>query len=400
MATEATPSATEAELQQAMADPRFVRGEALLKSKRLEEAVVVFEELLRSRCEVEQLGDALGTAPVYYAYGHALVSLAEATASVFGSGVTEEPSEGTEAEQDAKNTADDLEAAWEMLELARVIYSRFPGELAVETQLARVYMRLGDLGMESDTFEQARSDYEKALLLRQKVLKETQDPDTTLLADLYCCLAISCIYRDSTAKPAEDGADEEGAPEEKGDDEGLKYYVLAGRVMAENVHRLTTTCSTEVQQFVASRIPKYSASELDEAPKGKGKRKAGSDSDATRSLLFLGESMDTLKDEFVKAAGKAESELTKDEAQLLEYMEIYIELKEKVDGIKESAAAQPVEQPKAEASETKDSEAVTTIGFGAPAADTAGAPAVNVVPVVKKRKTTPTSSAAAADDAK
>lgn len=44
----ATSSANEAVLQKTMEDPRFVRAETLLKEKRLEEAVVVFEDLLRT----------------------------------------------------------------------------------------------------------------------------------------------------------------------------------------------------------------------------------------------------------------------------------------------------------------------------------------------------------------
>lgn len=42
------PSSNEAVLKKTMEDPRFVRAEALLKEKRLEEAVVVFEDLLRT----------------------------------------------------------------------------------------------------------------------------------------------------------------------------------------------------------------------------------------------------------------------------------------------------------------------------------------------------------------
>jgi hypothetical protein len=44
----AEPSSNEAVLKKTMEDPRFVRAEALLKEKRLEEAVVVFEDLLRT----------------------------------------------------------------------------------------------------------------------------------------------------------------------------------------------------------------------------------------------------------------------------------------------------------------------------------------------------------------
>lgn len=356
-------------------------------------------------------------------YSCLTLTLSQATASVFGGSVArpEDGSGDADAEQDAKNMADDLEVAWEMLEVARVIYSRFPDDLAVEKELARVYMRLGDLGMESDVFEQAKSDYEKSLMLRQKILKQTQDPDTTLLADLYCCLAISCIYQESTAA-GESGENATARQDaiRKHEDEGLKYYVLAGRVMAENIHRVAKTCCDALQAFVTARIPAYASSSSEDAPKGKGKQKA---TVAKQELLYTADGMDTMRDAFLAcvqvtkalassdAAAVTES-LSTNEAQLLEYMEIYVELKEKVDGIIESAEAVAVSDStsagvKRSADALDDaSEPVTTIGFGdasaassttvgfGASADATAAP-VNVI-TVKKRKVTPTTTEAPA----
>ncbi|KAG7389400.1 hypothetical protein PHYBOEH_007510 [Phytophthora boehmeriae] len=381
---------TEEQLTKTLTDPRFERGMTLLKEKRLEEAVVAFADLLRTMCETEQLGDSLSVAPVYYQYGHALLSLAEATASLFGGAVGGDASAGgsEDAEQDAREAADDLEAAWEMLELARVIYTRFPGDLAVEAQLARVYTRLGDLGLESDQFEQARADFEKALMLRKKLLKASKADDTTQLADLYCSLAIASIYRDSTAEGEKKQDQDEASA--KRDEEGLTYYVLAGRVMAENIHRCASKCAKPLQEFVDKRIPKVSSDEDSEAPasKGKGKRKATGATDSSKSLLFTGAKPEAMKEEFTTCAKeeKNEEKLTKEEEQLLEYLEIYLELKEKVDGIKETAAGAVPDQSKTE-------ESVTTIGFGQADAKTSAAPAVNVIPVVKKRKTETSTSA-------
>ncbi|EEY58324.1 uncharacterized protein PITG_00979 [Phytophthora infestans T30-4] len=271
---------TAQELEKTLTDPRYVRGVSLLKEKRLEEAVVAFGDLLRTMCEAEGKSDSLAVAPVYYEYGHALLSLTEATASLFGGAVEGAAASGSgDGEQDAKEAADDLEAAWEVMELARVIYSRYPGDQAVETQLARVYTRLGDLGLESDQFEQAKVDFEKALLLRRKLLKATKADDTTQLADLYCQLAIACIYRDSTA---DKDKEVEVVPNEE-----LTHYVMAGRVMAENLHRVAKKCDDKLQKF-AEKIPKYSLEEETE-PKGKGKRKAPSSEDSTLSLQFKGD---------------------------------------------------------------------------------------------------------------
>ncbi|KAG3114040.1 hypothetical protein PI124_g7214 [Phytophthora idaei] len=375
MATE-----TAQELEKTLTDPRYVRGVSLLKDKRLEEAVVAFGDLLRTMCEVEGKSDSLAVAPVYYEYGHALLSLTEVTASLFGGAVEgAAASGGGDGEKDAREAADDLEAAWEVMELARVIYSRYPGDQAVESQLARVYTRLGDLGLESDQFEQAKADFEKALLLRRKLLKATKAEDTTQLADLYCQLAIACIYRDSTADK-----ETEVVPNEE-----LTHYVMAGRVMAENIHRVAKKCGDKLQKF-AERIPAYSL-EGETEPKGKGKRKAPSSEDSSLSLLFKGEHPETMKEEFLKVVGVKEDDKDKmkeDEKTLLEYMEIYLELKEKVDGIKETIAG-------AVAKESKEEKAVTTIGFGQ--TDSSTAPPVNVIPVVKKRKTEEKTEASAAD---
>ncbi|KAF1329774.1 Nuclear autoantigenic sperm, partial [Globisporangium splendens] len=411
-------------LEKTTVDPRFTRGQTLLKEKRLEEAVVVYEDLLRTMCVLR----------VFAGQGLECIEGRDIDdSSVFG-GAVAQPEEGgdPDAEQDAKNMADDLEVAWEMLEVARVIYSRYPDELAVEKELARVYMRLGDLGMESDVFEQAKSDYEKSLMLRQKILKETKDPDTTLLADLYCCLAISCIYQDSATQAAAAGVDDEGvdlgvrqAEIRKREDEGLKFYVLAGRVMAANIHRVASACPKELQVFVDARIPKYagdgSALEPDPtapaaASKGKGKLKASADK---QELLFTAEHMDAMRDEFLacvqvlkslKSSDVVTDHLTKDEAQLLEYLEIYVELKEKVDGIIESASAEAVDNSAAAASSgskrsadaMEKEEPVTTIGFGTTASTSAvtttTAAPVNVMNVVKKRKVVAPAAAAEAAD--
>lgn len=346
---------------------------------------------------------------------------------MFGSSVPEggEAEDGAGAEddeQDAKNVADDLEVAWEMLEVARVIYSRFSEDPEVEKELAHVYMRLGDLGMESDVFAQARSDYEKSLMLQHKILHQTKDPDTTPLADLYCCLAISCIYQDSAEQAAAAAATDDAASSApaattdavpfKREEEGLKYYVLAGRVMAENIYRAAQPCSKAVQDFVEARIPKYthsgpSSDEDADTTKGKGKRKAKATSE-TQELRFLTDTMDAVREEFlacVKAnkgdekaeEGANEDGLSKDEAQLLEYVEIYVELKEKVDGIKEASTAEKVEAVGVDAPEKEECGGVTTIGFGAAKSDEAATPAVNVIPVVKKRKVTPEKAAPAAN---
>lgn len=358
---EMSTTETAQELEKTLTDPRYLRGILLLKEKRLEEAVVIFADLLRVMCDVEGKGETLAVAPVYYEYGHALLSLTEATASLFGGAVERnETSDEGAVEKDARETADDLEAAWEVMELARVIYSRYPGDLAVEAQLVRVYTRLGDLGLESDQFEQAKSDFEKALLLRRKLLKATKAKDTTQLADLYCQLAIACIYRDST-----EDKDKNVTPYEE-----LTHYVMAGRVMAENIHRLAKKCNDKLQEFVKN-VPMYS---VDEDVECQGKRTRNT---AELTLLYDGKHPETMKSEFLQCIEITDDKgpIEKDTKTLLEYMEIYLELKEKVDTINETIAEL----------KTKEEQSVSTCGFNQTDSIAANT-AVNVVPVVKKQK--------------
>ncbi|CAH0473685.1 unnamed protein product [Peronospora belbahrii] len=369
---------TAQELEATLMDPRFLRGTSLLKKKRFEEAIVVFEDLLRLFCEAEGKSESLAVAPIYYEYGNALLSLNETTSSIFGHVVEGSvPNRNENSEKDTQESLGDLEAAWEVMELARVIYSRYPGDQVVEMQLARVYTRLGDLSLESDQYEQAKADFEKALLLRRKLLNVTNAEDTTQLADLYCQLAIACIYRDSTQEK-----------EKKGDsNEGLTYYVMAGRVMAENIHRVAKKCVDKVQVFVANCVPQYSFegdSVAELHSKGKRKGCTSSTRDPTLTLQFNGERPEALREEFLACVDVTEEQkdaLKADEKTLLEYLEIYLELKEKVDGIIETSVGAVPKKDKGM------DEAVTTLGLRqTDASIAAAASVVNVVPV-KKRKT-------------
>ena len=406
-------------LEKTLHDPRYVRGVALLQQKRLDEAIVVLEDMLRTLCEVEKKSDSLEVAPVYYEYGHALLSLHETSAGIF-TGATpanvtssaeredsgaaaaaatavgrQESEDEPSGEQDGAND-DDLEAAWEMMELARVIYARYPGDEAVEKQLVRVYTRLGDLGLESDQFEQAKADFEKALELREKLLKRSEAEDTTQLADLYCQLAIACIYRD--AKPNKE-------MKETGSKDELGYYVMAGRIMAENIHRVAKKCNDKLRLFIEARVPKYCAEDDGDSAadvEGKRKRKVPTTAtgELTLSLEFHGDRPDAVGDAFLACVDVQKEEkdtLKADEKTLLEYLEIYVEIKEKVDGIKGSASEAGAKEEEAkegaEEEAKEENKAVTTVGFEA---SDAVASTVNVMSV-KKRKTA--AHAATADEA-
>lgn len=67
--------------------------------------------------------------------------------------------------------ADDLELAFQMLELARLRYEGMVEGGERCRKLADVYSRLGDLAQTNDQFEPALQEYQKALDLRQQELK-------------------------------------------------------------------------------------------------------------------------------------------------------------------------------------------------------------------------------------
>lgn len=76
------------------------------------------------------------------------------------------PGEGEEAAD-----ADDLELAFQMLELARLRYEAMNSGADRCRKLADVYSRLGDLNQTNDQFEVALQEYQKALGLRREELE-------------------------------------------------------------------------------------------------------------------------------------------------------------------------------------------------------------------------------------
>ena len=164
---------------------------------------------IRNKENLDQL--SLPFAPLYYAYGMSLLNHSIQQASFLGDAVPEtknilmeEPENSLEEspiETDAHSTTDlasaepcipmdieqrsgamvektmelidDLQVAWEVLDMARVIYEKAIQEgsgletTALSLKLANVYIALGDVSMESDAFVSATEDFKKALTLRQ-----------------------------------------------------------------------------------------------------------------------------------------------------------------------------------------------------------------------------------------
>ncbi|CAN0577829.1 unnamed protein product, partial [Ectocarpus sp. 12 AP-2014] len=136
MATESSNSAVAATL----ADPQYKAGRKLIDDGRLEEAVNFFSGLLETRVQVLS-GDEMSPslAPLYYEYGNSLLYNAEESGAVFGdaitdaeqkkramaigaNGVAEGEGAAGQAPSPDQEAEEDLELAWENLEMARRIY--------------------------------------------------------------------------------------------------------------------------------------------------------------------------------------------------------------------------------------------------------------------------------------
>uniref|UniRef100_A0A8C3TV72 Tetratricopeptide SHNi-TPR domain-containing protein n=1 Tax=Catharus ustulatus TaxID=91951 RepID=A0A8C3TV72_CATUS len=109
----------------------------------------------------------------------------------------EEDKENDKAEDDKENELTEseedeignLELAWDMLELAKVIYKR---QETKEAQLhaAQAHLKLGEVSIESENYTQAIEEFQACLALQQKYL-EAHD---RLLAESHYQLALAYHY--------------------------------------------------------------------------------------------------------------------------------------------------------------------------------------------------------------
>ncbi|KAJ1925123.1 hypothetical protein IWQ60_004764 [Tieghemiomyces parasiticus] len=87
----------------------------------------------------------------------------EGDADEVGDGAAEPGAD--EGEGDEEEATDDFSTAWEVLELARLIYSKHTSE-AYRSREADIMLLLGDVSLESENFDQAAKDYLSAAKLK------------------------------------------------------------------------------------------------------------------------------------------------------------------------------------------------------------------------------------------
>jgi hypothetical protein len=206
-------------------------------------AVRLFAEVLRTR--VAHFGEtALEVAPVYMRYGMSLFEQAQMNQDYFGDKVQsaaaardaaargeesdgsdsdeaveeenaeeEQPSnapaepgdqplaepstEAAAAEEQAQqpsepDDADDMQIAWENLELARIIYEKHGGAEQHASDLAEIHNYTGDIFSEQEKFEEAIDEYNKCITMLARLPKE----DKRRAAQVYFKQALAQQFND------------------------------------------------------------------------------------------------------------------------------------------------------------------------------------------------------------
>ncbi|XP_036834470.1 histone-binding protein N1/N2 isoform X2 [Oncorhynchus mykiss] len=97
--------------------------------------------------------------------------------------------EGTADDKESEEEVGNLQLAWEMLEVAKVIYKRKENE-ADQLMAAQAYLKLGEVGAESGNYPAAVEDFQDCLALQLKHLP----PHSRLLAETHYQLGMTYCY--------------------------------------------------------------------------------------------------------------------------------------------------------------------------------------------------------------
>ncbi|KAI8641323.1 hypothetical protein BD408DRAFT_368430 [Parasitella parasitica] len=107
-------------------------------------------------------------------------------------------SEDGDDEEGPGNTGEeDFETAWDILDVARVIFEKGEDDKS-KLNLADVHLCLGDVSLETEKFNDALSDYEKAIEIKQAVLQD----DNRELAEAHYKLALALEFSTERADQA------------------------------------------------------------------------------------------------------------------------------------------------------------------------------------------------------
>mmetsp|Transcript_22835 Transcript_22835/g.29592 ORF Transcript_22835/g.29592 Transcript_22835/m.29592 type:complete len:350 (-) Transcript_22835:194-1243(-) len=219
-------------------DMTYECAEMITKSGPIDKAIDAWATLLENG--VNQYGEmSLECAQLYYRYGDALLRKSEESDEVFGDGIPENGEHKSGEEDDDDDDAEkkhninnqeqdereesDIAVAFEVLEVARVIWEREHKQLEV----AKAYCRLGDLKKVNGNFGSAVHDYEACLQMRIKLLPVTD----RRIADAHWCLATALDFHIS-----EDSCQDKVLTKSK----ALEHYQKCANSLSERAQNLDT----------------------------------------------------------------------------------------------------------------------------------------------------------------
>ncbi|XP_037782385.1 nuclear autoantigenic sperm protein-like isoform X5 [Penaeus monodon] len=104
--------------------------------------------------------------------------------------------EGEKTEEDEEEVSN-LQLSWEMLELAKVIYQKQQDDNPeMAKKVAQVYLKLGEVGLESENYSQGIEDFKQCLQIQEKILEE----DNRCLAETHYQLGVAHSFSDDFDK--------------------------------------------------------------------------------------------------------------------------------------------------------------------------------------------------------
>jgi len=107
-------------------------------------------------------------------------------------GEEEKEGEGEKTEEEEEDVSN-LQLAWEMLELAKVIYQRQEeGNKAMSLKTAGVFLKLGEVGLESENYPQSIEDFQSCL----KIQETHMEADDRCLAETHYQLGVAHSFSD------------------------------------------------------------------------------------------------------------------------------------------------------------------------------------------------------------
>lgn len=188
-------------------------------------------------------------APFHYLYGTTLLYSIEESDSdpMTGMQQSEPPTEEAGEEE-----ADDIQIAFENLEAARLIIEKLDavekGDSKFQLDLAQIYLREGDLNRINGRYEEAMSDYEKCISLRESNMGRYDRK----IADPHLQLALVYSLAVAQAKEEDDQTKIDGYRKKV-----YYHYLQCSRAF---VGQLAFLCNQDADQFLTNAendIPKF-----------------------------------------------------------------------------------------------------------------------------------------------